>query len=574
MYYRNIFTRSIYITNLTSVIDSSRKTDAMTLATKISPTPSPSQSRPAALRDAPGADRVLSAEALTFLGELQAIFGPELNALRTARASRQAAFDSGLFPEHLAETADIRARDWTAAPVPKALIDRRVEITGPVDRKMMINALNSGAKVFMADFEDASAPRFDTMIAGQVNMMDYRDGTLAHQDSKTGKAYALNEDTAVMIVRPRGLHMDEANVMMDGHPIAAALFDFGLHAFHNAKNLAETGRGPFYYLPKLESHREARLWNAIFVHTQQQLGLPQGTIKATVLIETLPAAFEMDEIIWELREHIAGLNCGRWDYIFSYIKTLRAHPDFVLPDRAEVTMDRAFLAAYSALLVKTCHRRGIHAMGGMAAQIPVKGDEATNAAAFDKVRADKLREVQAGHDGTWVAHPDLVPVAMEVFNNGMPSANQIKQPRQHPRIEPKMLLKPHKGDVTEAGVRGNVSVAIEYLSQWLCGRGAVPIHNLMEDAATAEIARAQLWQWIRNATPVHLTDGGTRPMDTDWLADLIQQEIDAIFGRIGATGFHQGRYAAAVRIVQEAASARDLPDFITTPAYPVLNALD
>lgn len=546
----------------------------MTLATKISQTTSPVPGRAIVLRDVPGVDRVLTAEAMAFVSELQTMFGPELNALRKARHGRQGAYDNGLFPEFLSETFDIRADDWTAASVPEVLQDRRVEITGPVDRKMMINALNSGAKVFMADFEDASTPRFDTMIAGQVNMIDYRDGTLAYEDRKTGKGYALSDKTAVMIVRPRGLHMDEANVMMGGHPVAAALFDFGLHAFHNARALAETGRGPFYYLPKLENHREARLWNAIFVHTQNRLGLAQGTIKATVLIETLRAAFEMDEIIWELRDHIAGLNCGRWDFIFSYIKTLRAHPEFVLPDRAEVTMDRAFLAAYSALLVKTCHRRGIHAMGGMAAQIPVKDDDAANAAAFDKVRADKLREVQAGHDGTWVAHPDLVPVAMEVFDTHMPRANQINQPRQHPRIEPDMLLKPHEGTVTEAGLRSNVSVAIEYLSQWLCGRGAVPINNLMEDAATAEIARAQLWQWILYATPVQLTGGGTRPMDSDWLAELIQQEIEAILGRIGATGFHRGHYASATRILQEAATARDLPDFITTPAYAVLNALD
>uniref|UniRef100_UPI0002558606 malate synthase n=1 Tax=Oceanicola sp. S124 TaxID=1042378 RepID=UPI0002558606 len=396
----------------------------MTLATQIAPIAAQAPARPVVLRDVPGVDRALTAEAMQFIAALQHRFGPELNALRSARAARQTGYDNGLLPEFLTETSDIRAGDWTAAPVPEVLADRRVEITGPVDRKMMINALNSGARVFMADFEDASAPRFDIMIAGQVNMMDYRDGTLAHEDPKTGKRYALNGQTAVMIVRPRGLHMDEGNVMMGGHPIAAALFDFGLHAFHNAAALAASGRGPFYYLPKLENHREARLWNAIFLFTQEALGLAPGTIKATVLIETLRAAFEMDEIIWELREHIAGLNCGRWDFIFSYIKTLRAHPDHVLPDRAEVTMDRAFLAAYSALLVQTCHRRGIHAMGGMAAQIPAKGDDAANAAAFDKVRADKLREVEAGHDGTWVAHPDLVPVAMEIFDAQMPRANQ------------------------------------------------------------------------------------------------------------------------------------------------------
>lgn len=546
----------------------------MTLARPILSDPSTQAVRPVVLREVPGVSRVLTPEALAFVADLQAQFGTRLNALRVARISRQTGFDTGLMPEFLEETADIRAGVWEAAPVPDCLSDRRVEITGPVDRKMMINALNSGAKVFMADFEDASAPRFDIMIAGQVNMMDYRDGSLAHEEPKTGKTYQLNEQTAVLIVRPRGLHMEENNVMMGGHPIAAALFDFGLHVFHNGVALAETGRGPFYYLPKLENHREARLWNDIFVYTQERLGLALGTIKATVLIETLRAAFEMDEIIWELRDHIAGLNCGRWDYIFSYIKCLRAHPEFVLPDRAQVTMDRAFLAAYSARLVEVCHRRGIHAMGGMAAQIPVKGDAAANEAAFAKVRADKLREVTAGHDGTWVAHPDLVPVAMEVFDSEMPGPNQIRQPRQHPRVTAEALLKPHSGTVTEAGLCGNLSVAIEYLAAWLSGRGAVPIHNLMEDAATAEIARSQIWQWIRHGVDVELEDGGTRRMDADWLAELVQQEIETILARLGTTGFHRGHYASAARIFQDAACADILPDFITTPAYAVLNALD
>ncbi len=526
------------------------------------------------LRDGPGIDRVLTPEALAFLAALQVEFGPRLNALRTARAGRQHGYDTGFLPEFLVETADIRNGAWEAAPVPDVLADRRVEITGPVDRKMMINALNSGAKVFMADFEDASAPRFDIMIAGQVNMLDYRDGCLAYEDPKTGKSYATGDETAVMIVRPRGLHMDEANVMLNGNPVAASLFDFGLHAYHNAVALAETDRGPFYYLPKLENHREARLWNDIFVCTQERLGMPNATIKATVLIETLRASFEMDEIVWELRDHIAGLNCGRWDYIFSYIKCLRSHAAYILPDRAQVTMDRAFLAAYSARLVDVCHRRGIHAMGGMAAQIPVRGDDAANAAAFDKVRADKLREVTAGHDGTWVAHPDLVPIAMEVFDAHMPRANQIRQPRQHPRVTPDMLLHPHDGAVTEAGLRGNVSVAIEYLAQWLQGRGAVPIHNLMEDAATAEISRSQIWQWIRHRAEVRLDSGGMRVADADWLAELIQAEIGAILGRLGMPGFHRGRYASAARIFQEAVLADTPPEFITTPAYAVLNALD
>ncbi|MBL3570027.1 malate synthase A [Rhodovulum sulfidophilum] len=534
----------------------------------------PSESMPLVLRDAPGADRVLTPDALAFVAELQRRFGLNLHALMIARQRRQDRYDNGRLPDYLEDTKEIRQGVWQAAPVPKGLADRRVEITGPVDRKMMINALNSGARVFMADFEDATAPSFPNIVAGHANMLDYRDGSLAHDDPRTGKSYRVGEDPALLIVRPRGLHMDEANVLLAGHPVSAALFDFGLTLFHCGRALAATGRGPFYYLPKLESHREAAFWNSVFEFAQVRVGLPKGTIKATVLIETLPAAFEMDEIIWELRDHIAGLNCGRWDYIFSYIKTLRAHADYVLPDRAAVTMDEAFLATYAARLVKVCHRRGIHAMGGMAAQIPVKGDAAANEAAFAKVRADKQREVRLGHDGTWVAHPDLVQVAMQVFDAEMPGPNQIRKPRQEHRIAPEMLLVPHKGQITEAGVRANVSVAIEYLAQWLSGRGAVPIMNLMEDAATAEISRAQIWQWIRHGARVALTAGGDRKLDADWLGALVQQEIAAILDRLGPTGFHRGHYASAARLFQEAATADTLPDFITTPAYAVLNALD
>ena len=529
---------------------------------------------PVILRTVPGVDRVLTADALAFLDELQSRFSLRLNALMIARKRRQDRIDRGELPDYLAETADIRKGIWEAAPIPDALKDRRVEITGPVDRKMMINALNSGAKVFMADFEDATSPSFGNIIAGHANMLDYRDGTLEHDDANTGKSYRVGDAPAVLIVRPRGLHMHEANVLIAGQPVSAALFDFGLNIFHNGAALAETGRGPFYYLPKIESHDEARFWNDVFLFAQDRVGLPAGTIKATVLIETLPAAFEMDEIVWQLRDHIAGLNCGRWDYIFSYIKTLRAHGAYVLPDRAEVTMDRAFLATYAARLVKVCHRRGIHAMGGMAAAIPVRDDPAANETAFARVRADKLREVQLGHDGTWVAHPDLVPVAMEVFDAEMPGLNQIRKQRQGWRIEPAMLLKPHDGQVTEAGVRTNISVAIEYLGQWLSGRGAVPINNLMEDAATAEISRAQLWQWIRHGAAVELTDGGERRLTADWLGELVQAEIVTILDRLGPAGFHRGRYASAARIVQEAATAETLPDFITAPAYDVLNALD
>jgi len=535
--------------------------------------PSPT-APPLVLRSLPGQDLVLTPEALAFLAELQSRFGTRIHALMLARARRQARIDAGALPDYLPETKEIRQGIWEAAPVPAALRDRRVEITGPVERKMMINALNSGARVFMADFEDATAPSFANILAGHRNMLDYRDGTLEFDDPKTGKSYRVGADPAVLIVRPRGLHMAEANVLLSGQPISAALFDFGLTLWHCGRALAATGRGPFYYLPKLESNHEARLWNEVFVFAQDRVGLARGTIKATVLIETLPAAFEMDEIIWELRDHIAGLNCGRWDYIFSYIKTLRNHKGFILPDRAEVTMDRAFLASYAARLVKVCHRRGIHAMGGMAAAIPVRDDPEANARAFAQVRADKLREVGMGHDGTWVAHPDLVPVAMAVFDAEMPGPNQIRIPRQAWRIEPAMLLRPHEGRVTEAGLRTNISVALDYLAAWLSGRGAVPIRNLMEDAATAEICRAQLWQWRHHGIGVALEAGGVRVLSADWLGELVQQEIGAVLERIGANAFHRGHYAPAARLLLEAATAETLPDFLTTAAYAVLNALD
>ena len=529
---------------------------------------------PVILRSVPDVERVLTPDALAFLAELQGKFGLRLNALMVARSRRQDRIDRGELPDYLPETKDIRQGIWEAAPVPPALRDRRVEITGPVERKMMINALNSGAKVFMADFEDATAPSFANIIAGHANMIDYRDGTLEYDDPKTGKSYRVDAKPALLMARPRGLHLHEANVLIAAQPMSAALFDFGLTLFHCGRALAATGRGPFYYLPKLESHDEARFWNDVFLFAQDRTGLEPGTIKATVLIETLPAAFQMDEIVWQLKDHIAGLNCGRWDYIFSYIKTLRNHGAYVLPDRAQVTMDRAFLATYAARLVKVCHRRGIHAMGGMSAAIPVKDNPAANEAAFARVRADKEREVGMGHDGTWVAHPDLVPVAREVFDAEMPLANQIRKQRQEWRIEPAMLLKPHEGRITEAGVKTNISVAIEYRANWLSGRGAVPIHNLMEDAATAEISRAQLWQWRRHGATVELSDGDTTRLTAEWLGALIQQEIVAILTRLGPGGFHRGHYASAARIVHEAVTAEVLPDFITAPAYDVLNALD
>ncbi|MEL6416715.1 MAG: malate synthase A, partial [Pseudomonadota bacterium] len=455
----------------------------------------------------PEYERVLTHRALLFVADLERRFGGQRKILLENRKLAQMRFDDGEMPSFPLETEHIRKSVWEVAPVPKALQDRRVEITGPVDRKMMINALNSGAKMFMADFEDASSPTFSNMVEGQANMIDYAAGNLAFDDEARGKSYRLNDETATMLVRPRGWHLEEAHITVDGQPMSASLFDFGLHIFHNGKALMESEKGPFYYLPKMENYQEARLWNDVFNFAQAALGIPNGTIKATVLIETLPAAFQMDEILYVMRNHIVGLNCGRWDYIFSYIKTLRNHPEYVLPDRAQVGMDRAFLKAYSLKLIQTCHRRRAHAMGGMAAQIPVKGDEAANTAAFDKVRADKKREAQQGHDGTWVAHPDLVPVAMEVFDAEMPNANQVLSQRQFPNITEESLLTPHTGDVTEAGIRTNISVGIEYTAAWLRCRGAVPIHNLMEDAATAEISRSQLWQWLTHGTEYKKADG-------------------------------------------------------------------
>ena len=537
--------------------------------------PTPRHRRPA---EVPGGvpaefERVLSHRALLFIADLERRFGLQRKILIENRKLAQMRFDDGELPSFPLETEHIRKSVWEVAPVPKVLQDRRVEITGPVDRKMMINALNSGAKMFMADFEDASSPTFINMLEGQANMQDYAAGTLAFDDEARGKSYRLNDETATMIVRPRGWHLEEAHVTVDGNPMSASLFDFGLHFFHNAKALAEQGKGPFYYLPKIENYQEARLWNDVFNFAQAALGIENGTIKATVLIETLPAAFQMDEILYVMRNHIVGLNCGRWDYIFSYIKPLRNHPAFVLPDRAQVGMDRAFLKAYSLKLIQTCHRRRAHAMGGMAAQIPVKGDDAANAAAFDKVRADKKREAQQGHDGTWVAHPDLVPVAMEVFDAEMPQANQVLSQRQMPNITEESLLAPHTGDVTEAGIRTNISVGIEYTAAWLRGKGAVPIHNLMEDAATAEISRSQLWQWLTHGTEYKDADGKAQTFDQAAFDHLLADETAKIKAAIGEAAYEEGRYPEATTVFVETATGEELADFLTLPAYDVLRSL-
>ncbi|WKL57098.1 malate synthase A [Asticcacaulis sp. ZE23SCel15] len=506
-------------------------------------------------------DEILTPDALSFIAELHRRFEPKRRMLLAARIERQKAFDAGALPDFLIETQIIRDGDWRVGLIPADLTDRRVEITGPVDRKMIINALNSGAKVFMADFEDANSPTFSNCIDGQINLKDRWAGALSYDDPQSGKAYRLSDTPATLIVRPRGWRLEERHVQVDGAPVSGALFDFGLYMFHSAKAAIAAGSGPYFYLPKMESHLEARLWNEVFEFTQSTLGIPHGTIKATVLIETLPAAFEMDEILYELRDHMAGLNCGRWDYIFSFIKTLAEHPAFVTPDRSQMVMGHAFLRAYSRQLIKTCHRRGAFAMGGMAAQIPVKGDPAANDAAFARVRADKEREAGDGHDGTWVAHPDLVPVAMEVFDRLMPTPNQLHVLREDVTTTQVDLLRMHEGSRTEAGLRENIRVGIQYIEAWLRGKGAVPLYNLMEDAATAEISRTQVWQWIRHQAA--LDDGSV--VTRDRVLALIEDEMQAL------DAWGKGRFDDAVRLFTELALADTCRDFLTVPAYGLLD---
>jgi malate synthase len=519
---------------------------------------------------------VLTPAALAFVAQLHREWGSRRRALLARRVERQAAFDAGELPGFLPETAAVRESAWTVAPIPKDLEDRRVEITGPVERKMIINALNSGARVFMADFEDSCSPTWSNLIEGQINLCDAVRGTISYR-KPDGRSYQLAKRTATLMVRPRGWHLPEKHVLVDGQPISGSLFDFGLFFFHNARSVLEKGSGPYFYLPKLESHLEARLWNDVFLMAQELLGLLRGTIRATVLIETLPAAFEMDEILWELREHSAGLNCGRWDYIFSFIKKLRSQPGFVLPDRGEVTMATHFLRSYSRLAIRTCHRRGIHAIGGMAAQIPVKDDPEANAHALAKVRADKERESQDGHDGTWVAHPALVPLATEIFDARMPSPNQIARARADlgPSAAPFAapgpeivvtrddLLRVPPGAITERGLRHDIDVGIQYLESWLGGAGCVPIYNLMEDAATAEISRAQVWQWVRHAS--QLADG--RTVDAALVRELIPEELEKIAALVGGERFAVGRYPLAARLFEELATDETLAEFLTLGAY-------
>ena len=528
--------------------------------------------RPAAGIDVhaqPGArqQEILSEQGLSFLADLHRRFDGRRLELLGRRMERQKLFDAGQLPHFLTETKAVRDGDWSVAPIPADLLDRRVEITGPVDRKMIINALNSGAKVFMADFEDASSPMFANMIEGQANLKDRWAGTIDFTDPATGKAYALNPDPAVLMVRPRGWHLTERHVTVDGREISGALFDFGLYVLHCARTQIDQGATPAFYLPKLESHLEARLWNEVFSHTERALGIEPGRLKATVLIETLPAAFEMDEILYELRDHIVGLNCGRWDYIFSFIKRLGKIPAFLTPDRAEMTMDRAFLNAYSLQLIKTCHHRGAFAMGGMAAQIPVKGDARANEAAFAKVRADKEREASAGHDGTWVAHPDLVPIAREVFDRLMPQANQLSVKREDVRVTAADLVQMHEGKRSEEGLRVNIRVGVQYIEAWLRGRGAVPIYNLMEDAATAEISRAQVWQWIH--LKAKLDDG--REVAPDMFRAALAGEMERVKGEVGAAAHEGGRFPEAIELFANMSLADEFEEFLTLPAYRLID---
>ncbi len=506
--------------------------------------------------------QILTPEALAFVAKLHRQFEARRQELLAARAERQKRFDAGERPDFLAETKHIRESDWQVAAQPKDLLDRRVEITGPTDRKMVINALNCGASTFMADFEDANCPTWHNMVDGQINLRDAVRRTIRLEQGD--RQYRLNERTAVLIPRPRGWHLDERHLTVDGQPVSGAIFDFALFFFHNAKELMARGSGPYFYLPKMESHLEARLWNEIFLTSQEELKIPRGTIKATALIETVVAAFEMDEILYELREHSAGLNIGRWDYIFSCIKKFRANRKFCLADRAQVTMTAPFMRAYALLLVKTCHRRGAPAMGGMAAQIPIKNDPQANEAALEKVRQDKLREVTDGCDGTWVAHPALVPVAKEVFDRHMPQPNQYGRQRPDVHVTAADLLnfQPEK-PITEAGLRNNISVGIQYLGAWLAGNGCVPVYNLMEDAATAEISRSQIWQWIRSPKGV-LADG--RKVTLDLFRSLLAEELAKVQVEMA-----EGKYAEAAALFDRLTADDEYVEFLTLPAYHLLD---
>ncbi len=510
-------------------------------------------------------EEVLTPEACAFVADLVRRFGPRRLELLALRAARQQALESGQLPDFLPETADIRGGAWRVPAPPPDLVDRRTEITGPVERKMAINALNSGAQCWMADFEDANSPTWDNVIEGQINIRDAVRRTITYT-SPEGKAYALKGKSAVIICRPRGWHMEEKHVLLDGQRVSASLFDWGLLFFHNARELVARGSGPYFYLPKMESHLEARLWNDIFLHAQQALGLPRGTVRVTVLIETITAAFEAEEILYELREHASGLNCGRWDYMFSFVKKLRTRPEYLLPDRTLITMESPFLRAYVTHVINVCHRHGAYAMGGMAAQIPIKHDPAANAVALDKVRADKEREARAGHDGTWVAHPGLVTTALEAFAAHMKGPNQLHV-LHDVTITAADLLAPLHGPITEKGVRWNLHVGIRYLEAWLGGSGAEPIHHLMEDLATSEISRSQLWQWLRFGAK--LDDG--RPITAELYRRLLQEELAVIRAEYGSERYDSGHFPTAAELFLKLSLSPQFDEFLSLPAYELLD---
>ncbi len=512
---------------------------------------------------------VLTPAAIAFIGELARVFRPEVAAAMARRAARRARWAAGERLDFLPETASVRGAEWRVAKIAPDLERRVVEITGPVDRKMIINALNSGADVFMADFEDSTAPTWVNLLEGQRSLIGAVRRTLTHDDPETAKSYRLSPSPATLMVRPRGLHLPERHVRLDGRPIPGALLDFGLYFFHNAAELLRRGSGPYFYLPKLESHLEARLWNQIFVHAQGALELPIGTIRATCLIETLPAAFEMDEILFELREHSAGLNCGRWDYIFSTIKARREDPGAVLPDRSQVTMEQPCMRAYTQLTVRTCHRRGAHAIGGMAAQIPIRNQPEASAAALARVRADKRREVADGHDGTWVAHPGLVQVAREIFAAAMHGPNQLERLREDVTVGAADLLQVPAGTRTEEGLRLNLRVGVQYLEAWLRGVGCVPLYHLMEDAATAEISRTQIWHWLRHGAA--LDDG--RRVTRERVTALLDEEMRRVRAEIGAERYEAGRFREAIELFLRVAMSPELEEFLTLPAYEALCAI-
>lgn len=505
---------------------------------------------------------ILSPMAVEFVANLVQKFRPRVEELLEAREKVQQQFDRGVRPTFLEETREVRESEWKVAPLPGDLLDRRVEITGPVDRKMVINALNSGAKVFMADFEDSNSPTWENTISGQVNLRDAVAGTIDFVHPTKDKTYKLGDEIATLMVRPRGWHLVDKHFLVDGEPAPASLVDFGLFFFHNARPLLANGSGPYFYLPKLENHLEARLWNDVFLEAQRELDLPEGTIKATVLIETITAAFEMDEILYELRQHSAGLNCGRWDYIFSFIKKFRNDEDAVMPDRGQIGMTQPFMKAYTELVIKTCHKRGVHAMGGMAAQIPIKGDPEANEAALDKVRVDKEREAKAGHDGTWVAHPGLVPIAMEIFDTYQPDANQIdSKPRLDVQVSESELLEVPEGTRSFEALRHNIRVGVLYLEAWLRGVGCVPIYNLMEDAATAEICRTQNWQWLAHSAEL---DGET--LTEARFHDEVQKEVEALREALGP----DSKLEEATVLFERLCTEDEFTEFLTLPAYELL----